>query len=212
MKFKLIAVAVLVVLLAGLAGYGWWRLDLRWRPREITHNQAEITTVLEQSGWVSPGLEGAKLYMIGFHGCAGCDAFKAQVWPQLHAAGVDTRLIQVARADEDGAPQSTPLERATVAELWVNRSWALSERWDQTPAGAWRAEGITPADTDVARTAVVEAGRRMVADLTPLLRANGIRFDYPLLIWQGADGVMRGCACQDERTYRFVVRDLTGGS
>lgn len=212
MKFKLIAVAVLVVLLAGVSGYGWWNFDLRWRPKEITRNQAEITTILEQSGWVSPGIEGPKLYMISFHGCASCDQFKAEVWPQLHAAGVDTRLIQVARSDQDGAPQSTAVERTTVAELWVNRSWALSERWDQMPDGVWNAEGITPADTDVARTAVVEAGRKMVADLTPLLRANGIRFAYPLLIWQDNDGVMRGCACQDERTYRFVVRDLTAGS
>jgi hypothetical protein len=209
MKFRLIAILVLVVLVAGAGLYGWWSLDLRWRPKDITRNQAEITEILEQSGWVSPGFQGPKLYMIGFRSCPDCMLFKLTVWPELHAAGVDTRLIEVARADLNGMPQSTPIERSTVAELWVNRSWALSERWDATPVDAWTAEGITPADQDVARRAVIEAGRNMVAELTPLLRANGINFAYPLLIWWDKDGQMRGCACESARTHGHVVRELT---
>jgi hypothetical protein len=105
-------------------------------------------------------------------------------------------------------PKSTPAERATVAELWVNRSWALSEKWDATPVEAWTAKGIAPADGDVARTAVIEAGRKTVEDLRPLLKANGVNFAYPLLVWWTPDGKMKACACERRETYRFVRKDL----
>lgn len=206
MKFKLLSLAVLAVVIAAL--YGWWRIDLRWRPETIDKHQAEITKILEQSGWVAPGLGGPKLYMIAHAGCVDCTRFRNEEWPGLHAASVDTRLIAVARPDADGVANSTPVERTTVAELWANRSWALSQRWDAAPAASWKAEGIIPADTDVARSAVVEASRKMVADLTPLLKDNGITFAYPVLIWWDKEGQMRGCACQDADTYRYVRAEL----
>ena len=206
MKFKLLSLLAVAVIAA--AFYGWWRVDLRWRPHTITKHQAEITKILEQSGWVSPGLGGPKLYMVGFRSCPDCIRFKETVWPQLHAAQVDTRLIEVARADKDGISHSTPAERSTVAELWVNRSWALAQRWDAAAPGAWTADGITPADTDVARSAVVEAGRKMAADLAPLLNANGIGPGYPILIWWDKEGRMRGCACERAETYRYVRSEL----
>ena len=207
MKFKLLSLLVIVAL--GAALYGWWSLDLRWRPKIITKNQAEITKILEGSGWVSPGLNGPKLYMVGFRSCADCMRFKLEQWPKLHAAGVDTRLIEVARADLNGVPQSTAFERSTVAELWVNRSWALSDRWDKIPVDAWKAQGITPADGDIARTAVIEAGRGMVEKLRPLLKANGINFAYPLLIWWDKEGKMKGCACEKRETQDYALKDLT---
>ncbi len=206
MKFKLLSLLVVIAVAAAL--YGFWRVDLRWRPHTITKHQAEITKILEQSGWVSPGLGGPKLYMIGFRSCPDCIRFKETEWPGLHAASVDTRLIEVARADKDGISHSTPAERSTVAELWVNRSWALAQRWEDVPVDAWKAEGIIPADTDVARSAVVEAGRKMVTDLRPLLKDNGINFAYPTLIWWTKDGKMRGCACEKAETYRFVRSEL----
>ena len=206
MKFKLLSALALIVVIAAL--YGWWRIDLRWRPETIDRNVAEITKILEQSGWVSPGLGGPKLYMIGYRDCAACARYKAQEYPALQEASVDTRLIEIARADAKGVPQSTLIERSTVAELWVNRSWALAQRWDAAAPGAWTAEGITPADTDVARSAVVEAGRKMVADLAPLLKANGIGAGYPILIWWDRQGRMRGCACDKPETYRYVRSEL----
>ncbi len=60
----------------------------------------------------------------------------------------------------------------------------------------------------MARSAVVEASRKMVADLRPLLKDNGVTFAYPLLIWWDKDGKMRGCACEKPETYRFVRSDL----
>jgi hypothetical protein len=202
----LVLVAVIVAVGAGLWAY--WNFELRWRPKTITKNEAEITRILESSGWVSPGLSGSKLYMVSFRTCPDCVRFKHEEYPDLHKANVDTRLIEIARADRNGVPKSTPAERATVAELWANRSWALSERWDATPVEAWKATGIAPADGDVARTAVIEAGRKSVEDLRPLLKANGVNFAYPLLVWWTKDGKMKACACEKRETYRFVRKDL----
>ena len=187
-RFGLWFVAVVVVAAVGAGALTYWNVELRWRPKTITRNQAEIAKILETAGWVSPGLKGQKLYMVSFRTCPDCVRFKHEEYPGLHKAGVDTRLIEIARADRNGVPKSTPAERATVAELWVNRSWALSERWDATPVEAWTAKGIAPADGDVARTAVIEAGRKTVEDLRPLLKANGVNFAYPLLVWWTSSG------------------------
>ncbi len=207
-KFKLWAGLAVVVAVVGAGLWAWWNFDLRWRPKTITKNQAEIAKILESSGWVSPGLKGGKLYMVSFRTCPDCIRFKKEEYPKLHKAGVDTRLIEIARADRNGVPKSTPVERATVAELWINRSWELAEKWDATPVEAWKAPGIKPADGDIARTAVIEAGRKSVEDLRPLLKANGVNFAYPLLVWWTPDGQMKACACEKRETYRFVRKDL----
>lgn len=208
-KLRLWLIAILVVAVAGGGLFGWWSLDYRWRPHTITKHQAEIAKILQQSGWVSPGLPGPKLYMVSFRSCPDCIRFEAQAFPKLHAAKVDTRVIVIARADSNGLPKSTAPERATVAELWLNRSWRLFEDWaNVTPPTAWTAPGIAPADGDMARTAVVEAGRKTVEDLRPLLRDNGINFAYPTLVWWTKDGVMRGCACESAKTYGHVLDEL----
>ncbi len=62
----------------------------------------------------------------------------------------------------------------------------------------------------MARTAVVEASRKMVDDLTPLMKANGVKFAYPPP-WSGGTSRawrVRACACDRPETYRFVRKDL----
>lgn len=202
-------VALLLVLAVAIAGaWAYWNFDLRWRPKTITKHQQEIAQILEGAGWASPGLKGGPLYMVSFRTCPDCLRFKREQFPDLHAKGVDTRVIEVARRDRNGMARSTPAERATVAELWLTRSWPLMERWEAVPAEAWTAPGIPPADGDAARTAVVEAGRTMVDKLTPLLKDNGVGFAYPLLVWWNAKGEMRACACERRETYRFVRKEL----
>lgn len=208
---KLVVWFVLIAVVVIVAVGAYWQLDLRWRPKTITKNQAEIAALLEQSGWVSPGLTGPKLYMVGFRECSSCIRFKTEALPKLQKAGVDTRIIEFARRDRNGLAQSTPAERATVAELWINRSWTLMERWDATPVEAWTAQGVPPADGDMARTAVVEAGRAMVDKLTPLLKANGVSLGTPILIWWSQDGVMHGCSCGSPSGWRFALKDLGAG-
>ncbi len=201
-------IAFLVVAAVAAGAYGYWNFELRWRPKTITKHQAEIAKILQESGWVSPGLTGPKLYMVSFRACPECIQFKAEVFPKLHEAGVDTRVIEIARVDENGAARSTPVERATVAELWVNRSWALEQRWNERPVEAWTAPGIKPADGDIARTAVIEAGRANVEKLIPLMKDNGVKFTWPLMVWWTKDGQMRACACEKPETYRFVLKEL----
>lgn len=207
---KLQAWAMLVLFVAVIVGglAAWWALDLRYRPHTIAKHQPEIAKLVEQAGWVSPGLTGPKLYMVSFRDCPYCLTYRSEEFPKLQAAGVDTREIMVALRDVNGAAKSTAAERSTVAELWANRSWTLLDKWMASPSAAWTAPGLIPADGDVGRSAIVEAGRKTVDDLTPLLRANGIRFSYPMLIWWTNDGRMRGCACFSAAGYRNVRREL----
>ena len=123
-------IAAIAIVFAG-AAYYVWSTDLKWRPKTITKHQAEIVQILESGGWVSPGLTGPKLYMVGFRSCPDCARFETEEFPGLHTAGVDTRVILVARADKNGVAKSTPVERATVAELGFNRSWALFQAWNE---------------------------------------------------------------------------------
>lgn len=208
--FKLWGSLALVLALAGGAAFAWWNYEVRWRPATVTKHAVEISRALDRAGWVSPGPAGGpKLYMISFRSCPDCIRFKQEEFPKLQKAGVEIREIFVARSDsEGGVARSTPAERATVAELWLNRSWPLVERWMAAPPDAWTAPGIRPADGDMAREAVVEAGRNLVEDLTPQLKDNGVSFAYPLLVWWTKDGEMRACACEKPQTYRFVRRDL----
>ncbi len=198
----------LILFLTGGGLFGWWWWDLRWRPHDIDKDSAEITRLLEGAGWVSPGLTGPRLYLVGFRSCPDCVRFQTEEFPALHAVGVDTRVIMFARADTKETQHSSPSERATVAELWVNRSWKLLEDWEAVPPDAWQAPGISAADGDAARSAVIEAGRKLMVDLKPLLARNGIRLAYPTLIWWTQDGKMRGCACEKRETYRFIRMEL----
>ena len=207
-RFKLwgSVVLILAVILAGV--WATWNFDLRWRPKTIDKHQAEIGQLLQQAGWVSPGLKGRPLYMVSFRTCPDCLRFKTEEFPKLQAAGVDTRVIEIARRDVNGLPKSTPIERATVAQLWLTRDWKLLQAWYAVPAQAWTAPGVPSADGDMARTAVVESGRAFVDRLRALLADNGVDRRYPTLIWWDAQGRMRGCACEKRETYRFVEREL----
>jgi hypothetical protein len=207
-RFKLWGSVALIAAVIAVGVWATWNFELRWRPKSITRHQVEITQLLEHSGWVSPGLTGKKLYMLSFRSCPDCIRFRTEEFPRLHAANVDTRVIMVARRDKNGLAKSTPVERATVAQLWLTRDWKLLEAWESVPVDAWKAPGIAPADGDMARMAVVESGRSTVDRLRPLLRDNGINLAYPTLVWWNAKGEMRACACEKRQTYRFVRREL----
>jgi hypothetical protein len=204
--FGLVMVGIVAV--AGAGVFLMWDLDWRWRPHTITKDQTEIAQALDGAGWVSPHLTGPKLYMISFRSCPDCIRFEQTEFPKLQAAGVDTRVIVIARADSNGQPHSTPAERATVAELWLNRSWKLFQQWSAATPATWTAPGIAPADGDAARTAVVEAGRALVTTLIPQMKDNGVNFAYPTLVWWTRDGKMRACACEKPESYANVLKEL----
>jgi hypothetical protein len=207
-RFLLFLGLAAILVVAGAVVYLMWDLDWRWRPHTVTKHQAEIAEALSQSGWVSPHLTGPKVYMIAYRDCAACIQLEQTLFPKLQAADVDTRVILIARPDQNGQPGSTPAERSTVAELWTNRSWKLFQQWSLVSPAAWTAPNIPPADGDAARTAVIGVGRQLVGTLTGQLKDNGVTVDYPTLIWWTKDGRMRACACTDPQTYRFVEQEL----
>lgn len=207
-RFLLLLALLGVAVVAAAAVFLAWDLDWRWRPHTIVKHEAEIARAVSQAGWVSPHLTGPALYMISFRACPACIAFEDAEFPRLQKADVDTRVIVIALPDAGGAPASTPAERATVAELWTNRSWRLFQQWSLVPPEAWTAPGVPPADGDAARTAVVEVGRKLVGDLTPQLADNGVGFAYPMLVWRTRDGRLRA-VYGAPKSWRFVEQELT---
>ncbi len=197
--------AGLTVLLFVISALGaWWQADLRWRPHTLKARKAEIEALLDKAGWVSPGLSRDKaLYMVSFRSCTDCIRFEGEEFPRLQAAGVDTRVIVFAKRASSNAP-----ERAGVAELWAARDWKTYERWTGMPVAAWTAEGLPSADTDPARAALLEKSRAFVDEMRPLLKANGISMAFPTLIWRDSKGRLRGCACEQRETYRFIRDEL----
>lgn len=180
------------------------------QPTALAH-AARLAALLESAGWVSPGNGGRPLYVVGFRSCGDTVRLKTALFPDLLAAGVDIRLITIARRDQEGVAKSTAVERATVAELWLHRDWGLAERWEATPVADWTAEGIPSADGDPVRTAAVEAGRDLIDALTPLLLDDGVvedRFHYPTLFWPEGDG-WRALVCETPDTWPVVRQALT---
>src|SRR5262249_13071813 len=153
-KFKLWGSIALIGAVIAVGVWATWNFELRWRPKTITRHQVEITELLEHSGWVSPGLDGKQLYMVSFRSCPDCLRFLADDVPWLHASNFDTWVIEIARLDKNGLAKSTPIERSTVAQLWLTRDWKLLDAWQAVPVDAWKAPGIPPADGDMARMAV----------------------------------------------------------
>jgi hypothetical protein len=203
-------VLIAMTAVAGACVYLMWDVDWRWRPVTLAKEADQIGQSLNTAGWVSPHLTGPKLYVLAYRGCDACSRFEAAEFPKLQAAEVDTRVIVVALPDLNGTPQSTPAERATVAELWTNRSWKLWQQWQLAPAASWAAPGIAPADGDAARTAVVTVGRDLVGSLTGELKDNGVAFAWPMAIWQAKDGSLKACRCDDPRSWPDVEKALAG--
>lgn len=200
--------AVIGLALAGGGYWAYWNFYARFQPVTVTRHQAEIQQLLDESSWISAGGGGAPLYIVGYRDSAAMQRYEAEEIPKLRAAGVEARIIVFARPDREGLAQSTAAERATVAELWLTRDWVLYQRWTATPSRNWTAAGIPAADGNLARAAVVEAGRDFVAALSRHLGDAGLRTRYPLIVWRDREGFMKACACSDSRSWAFVRDDL----
>ena len=200
--------AVIGLILAGGGYWAYWNFYARFQPVTVTQNQAAIQRLLDESSWVSAGGGGEPLYIIGYRESGAMQRYEREEAPKLRAAGIEPRIIVFARPDREGLAQSTAAERATVAELWLTRDWALYERWTATPVRNWTAAGIPAADGSLARGAVVKAGRDFVAALTRDLGGTGLKGRYPLIIWRDRDGFMKACACSDSRSWPFIRDDL----
>jgi hypothetical protein len=203
------ALAALVgLILAGVGYWAYWNFYSRFQPVTITRDQAEIQQLLDEASWVSGGGGGEPLYIIGYRDSASTQRYVREEVPKMRAAGVEARVILFARADKEGLPQSTPAERAAIAELWLTRDWSLYQRWTGAPAREWTAAGIPTADGNLARSAVVEASRQFDARLTALLKDAGVQVSYPLILWRDREGFLKACGCADSRSWPFIRDDL----
>lgn len=203
------AVAALVgLILAGAGVWAYWTFFGRYQPVVVSRNPGEVQQWLDESSWVSEGGTGPAIYVIGYRDSARMQRWAAEEAAGLKAAGADVRYVIIARPDRVGVTQSTAAERATVAELWLTRDWSLYQRWTATPARNWTAAGIPAADGDLARTAVVDAGREFVADLTNALGGSGFSSRYPLILWRDREGALKACACSEVRSWAFIRDDL----
>ena len=201
--------AVVIGLVLAVSGYlAYDYFYARFQPVTIARNQGEIQRLLDEASWVSAGGGDQPLYIIGYRDSAATQAYQLQEADKLKAGGVDVRIIMFARPDKEGAPQSTAAERATLAELWLTRDWTLYQRWTATPSKDCTAAGIPLADGNLARNAVVEAGRQFMARLDALMRDAGVKSTFPLVIWRDRDGFMKACACADSRSWAFIRDDV----
>jgi len=203
-----IVAAVVGLLLAGAGYWAYWNFYSRFQPVTISRNQAEVQQLLDEASWVSDGSGGQPLYIVTYRDSASAYRYQRDEAPKLKAAGIEIRFILFARPDLEGAPQSTAAERATVAELWLTRDWPLYERWMATAANSWTAAGLPQADGNLARTAVVEAGRRFDERLSRLLKESGVEISYPLILWRDQNGFLKACGCADRRAWAFIRDDV----
>jgi len=199
---------VIGLALAGGGYWAYWNFYARFQPVTIIRNQAEIQRLLDEASWVSGGGGGEPLYIIGYRDSASAQRFEREEAEKLRAGGVEVRVIVFARPDREGQVQSTPVERATVAELWLSRDWSLYQRWTATPSRDWTAAGIPASDGNLARSAVVDASRQFVTRLNALMRDAGAPTGYPLVVWRDREGFLKACACADARSWAFVRDDL----
>ena len=203
------ALAVVIgLVIAGVGYWAYWNFYARFQPVTVTRNQAEIQRLLDEASWLSGGGGGEPLYVIGYRDSASFQRYQREEADRLRAGGVEMRIIVFARPDREGAPQSTPTERSTVAELWLSRDWSLYERWIATPSRNWTAAGVPQADGNLARSAVVEASRQFTTRLNDLLRDAGVATGHPLVIWRDQEGFLKACACSDSRSWLFVRDDV----
>ena len=215
-KFLLWAMA-LVVIIPALFGAGYWLYwdrFIRYAPVTITNveSQIAIQTLLDQADYLSPGKKGRWVYLVTYRGCKPCRDYEAQEFPKLQAAGIETRVIVYTLADDKGVKRSTPPERATVAELWLTRNWAFYQAWQSATDDTWTADGLTSADTDWGRRAVVIGAQDYVNQLAAELRNNKVTVGFPLVIWRDKNNQLRVCGCTTDKAFHFIREDLGASS
>lgn len=208
-KHLLYAILILTVTaVLGLTGYwAYWNYYARWQPITISRKQTELQALLDASGYASLGREGREMWVITYRDCDSCRKWEAEELPRFEALPTDIRIVPFALFDIEGKTKSTPSERSTLAELWLNRSYSLYKQWRATPEELWQPT-FRPADGDLARTAVVQASRDFITRLEPMMAENGVEIRYPLIIWRDGTEHIKVCACSDQRMYHFVRESL----
>lgn len=196
-------------MLMGFSWFGFGKPTVPDKPVTLKKHSAEIGQLLENAGWVSPGLDGPAIYKISFRACPDCVRFKQDAFPVLHKNNVDTRVIVFARADRNGKERSRVGERAAIAEIWQNRDWDLYSKWFDIPMSAYDTLEGRPADIEgnAEKEAIIQQGREFDAKLRELLADNKVQLAYPAIIWKAGDK-WRVCMCEKPHQVEMLLKDL----
>ena len=159
--------------------------------KAITAQSAELSALLDNMAWVSPGLSNTRaLYEISFRTCPACIAYHKVEFPRLQKQGVDTRLFIYAREAERTPPQ----ERAVIAELYKTRNWQLAQDWyaHASPKAYYaKMKNIPDTDGNPERTASIAKGQQQIRELYSILAANDVEMATPTLLWQDTRGAWK---------------------
>ena len=153
---------------------------------ELEFLLAEMPWVSEMRG-VSPETSSDKIiYQFSFRTCPPCISFKQQVWPKLHAAGIETRLVMTARRKK-----STADERTAVVQLARTRDWDIVQGWMKanSPKGYYKKMTFPAADGNKPREADLETLRSQIDMLDEILAVNGIDMAYPTVLWRDTKNI-----------------------
>ncbi|MDQ7018891.1 MAG: hypothetical protein Q9M33_06975 [Robiginitomaculum sp.] len=174
-------------------------------PQTLHVDADQLTDTLEHGPWVSPGLSGRVLYKIGYRSCPDCISYEHTEFKDLHAAGVDTRVILYARRNLSSAP-----ERAVIADLACTREWPIYERWMSDVEGAYYFNyGVPPApETSERRSACLEWGRIVRDRVGQIMARNGWNMEVPALFWKNDKGEWRFFLGNDARGKRLIRSEL----
>jgi len=158
------AFVIIVPTLFGGIYWLYWDKVERFAPVTITNpdDLPKIQALLDQVDYVSPGQGQRWMYLITYRDCKPCHAYQETEFPKLQAAGIETRVVAFAPADNQGVKRSTPEERTTIAELWLNRSWPLYLQWFASDDVDWKPDALKPVALKTADT------------VQPLLRRHAI--------------------------------------
>jgi hypothetical protein len=174
-------------------------------PKTITIAADELSDALTHGPWVSPGLPGKALYKIGFRSCPDCVNYERTEFEDLHAAGIDTRVILYARRGN-----ASPAEEAIIADLACTREWPIYERWMADVPDAYPVVyGMPPAaNSSSQRAACLEWGRVVRDRVTDIMQRNGWPMEVPALFWQAENGDWRVFLGDDSRGKKLIRREL----
>lgn len=174
-------------------------------PQTLHIGAAALADALEHGPWVSPGLPGKRLYKVGYRTCTDCISYERTEFADLHAAGVDTRVILYARRGESTAP-----ERAVIADLACTREWPIYKNWmADVPDAYYYHYGVPPApETDQRRAACLEWGRIVRDRLDVIMAKNHWAMEVPALFWQNDKGEWRFFLGDNKRGKRLIRREL----
>jgi hypothetical protein len=199
-------IVIAAVAIAGVAAY----YTITVPDKKVVLGKASsdrVWALLKEANYVSPNYPAASgssraVYLITYKGCKACAAYENSEFPKLRAAGVDTRVYVFTPPAVQPPAGQTKVDNAAIVELWLNRDWALYQRWINDPK--FTGDGVPPAD-DMARKYVLMATKDFYTEILAELPAKKpTDLHAPFVIVADKDGKAAVCFCDVETAYHHA--------